>query len=82
MATFSPSEMQRIITPARDYGSGRSATPFKLAGAAALAAAALDFPLAKKYPLQDQSVSMPTRLAVTGGLVFVSVLLAAQFVKE
>lgn len=81
MATFSPSEMQRIVTPARDYGSG-SSVPLKLAGAAALAAMALDYPLTQKYPLKDEQVSVPTRLLVTGSLVFASVLVAAYFVKE
>jgi hypothetical protein len=81
MATFTPSEMDRIITPARNYGSG-SAMPLKLAGAAALAAIALDYPLTQKYPLKDEQVSVPTRLLVTGSLVFASVLVAAYFVKE
>jgi len=81
MATFRPDEMERILTPARSYGTGNTA-PLKLAGAAALAAAILDYPLTQKYPLKDEQVSVPTRILVTSGLVFVSVLLAAQFVKE
>lgn len=78
-SAFTRSEMERMLdVPNRP----RSTTPFKLAGAAALAAAALDYPLTQKYPLKDEAVSLPMRLAVTGGLVFVSVLLAAQFVDR
>lgn len=81
MADFTPSEMQRLLSSGRDYAP-RSTTPFKLAGAAALIAAGLDYPLGKKFPLSDPDISMPTRMAVTGGLVFISVLLAAQFTQR
>lgn len=56
--------------------------PLKLAASAAALAMVADVPLGKKYPLADSSVTMPTRVAVTGALVFVSVFVAAQFFKE
>lgn len=56
-------------------------TPVKFAATAAALAMVADVPLAKKYPLADGSVSLPMRVAVTGGLVFASVFLAASWLK-
>lgn len=53
----------------------------KLATGAALVAAAIEYPLGQKYPLATP-VSLPTRMAVAGGLAFIGVLVAAQFIKE
>lgn len=52
-------------------------TPTKMAATAAILAMLADIPLAKKYPLADSGVSLSTRVAVTGSLVFVSVWVAA-----
>lgn len=53
----------------------------KLALGAAAVAAAIEYPLGQKYPLATP-VSLSTRMAVAGGLAFVGVLVAAQFIKE
>lgn len=57
-------------------------TPTKVAAAAAALAMAADVPLSKKFPLSDASVSLPTRVAVTGALVFVSVFVSATWLKD
>lgn len=57
-------------------------TPLKLAASAAAIAMVADIPLGKQYPLADSNVTTPTRVAVTGALVFVSVFVAAQLFKE
>ena len=53
----------------------------KLALGAAAVAAALEYPLSQKFPLATP-VPVGTRMAVAGGLAFVGVLIAAQFMKE
>lgn len=53
----------------------------KLALGAAAVAAAIEYPLAKKFPLANP-VSLSTRMAVAGGLAFIGVFVAAQFLKE
>lgn len=57
-------------------------TPLKLAASAAAIAMVADIPLGQKYPLADSSVTMPTRVAVTGALVFVSVFAAAKLLEK
>lgn len=49
----------------------------KLALTAGLVAAALEIPLAKRYPLATP-VSAPVRLAFAGGLAFLGVVIAAR----
>jgi len=53
----------------------------KLATGAALVAAAIEYPLGKKYPLATP-VGLPVRMAVAGGLAFVGVLVASRFIKD
>ena len=53
----------------------------KLALGAAAVAAAIEYPLGKKFPLATP-VSLPTRMAVAGGLAFIGVLVASRFIKE
>lgn len=53
----------------------------KLATGAALVAAAIEYPLGRKFPLATP-VSLPTRMAVAGALAFVGVMVAARFIKE
>jgi len=57
-------------------------TPIKMAATAAALAMVADVPLSKRYPLADSGVSLSTRVAVTGSLVFVSVWLAAALLRE
>lgn len=53
----------------------------KLALGAAAVAAAIEYPLGQKFPLATP-VAITNRMAVAGGLAFVGVLVAAQFIKE
>ena len=57
-------------------------TPTKMASTAAILAMLADIPLAKKYPLADSGVSLSTRVAVTGSLVFFSVWVAAALLNQ
>lgn len=53
----------------------------KLALGAGLVAAAIEYPLGKRYPLA-QPVSMPVRMSVAAGLAIIGVLVAARFLRE
>jgi len=53
----------------------------KLALGAGLVAAAIEYPLGKRYPLATP-VALPVRMGVAAGLAIVGVLVASQFIKR
>jgi hypothetical protein len=55
-------------------------SPLPYASVAFVVAALLEYPLGKKFPLKDP-VSLPTRMAVAGGLAFVGTFAAFYIVS-
>ena len=53
----------------------------KLALGAGLVAAAIEYPLGKRYPLA-QPVSLTVRMSVAAGLAIIGVLVASRFLDE
>jgi len=56
-------------------------TPTRIAITAGVVGALLEYPLASRYPLASP-VSTATRMLVAGGLVAVSVLVAARLARS